>query len=73
MAMAGEVEQQGLGLARGLAAQGLVDAGAHGVEGLGRRDDALTAGEHHAGLEGGDLRHGHCLDELLVIKLGDEW
>ena len=48
-----------------LAAQRLVDAGADGVGGLRRRNDALGAGEHDAGLEGGQLRHGHRLDQLL--------
>ena len=35
----------------------------------GRRDDALGAGELHAGLEGGDLRHRHRLDQAFVQQL----
>ncbi len=46
-----QAEQDGLGLALGLAAQGLVDGGADGVGGFRRRDDAFGAGELHAGLE----------------------
>jgi hypothetical protein len=64
VAVAGQVEQDGLRLAGRLAASASSMACADGVAGLRRRDDAFGAGELHAGLEGGDLRHGQRLDQL---------
>jgi hypothetical protein len=51
VAVAAEVEQDGLGLAGLAALLGLVDGGAHRVVGLRRRQDALGLGELDAGVE----------------------
>ena len=70
--MTGKIEEQRLRLAAGFAAQRLVDAGANAMGRFGSRDDALGAGEHHPGFEGGGLRHGDGLDQLLVVELRDQ-
>ena len=72
MAVAGQVDQQRLRLAAGLAAQRFVDSGTDTVTGLGRGDDALGAGKHDTGFEGGHLRYRDRLDHFLVVQLRDQ-
>ena len=60
-AVAGVVEEDHALLARLLGRERLVDRGADGVTGLGRRDLALGAGELHRGLERLALRVGDRL------------
>ena len=70
--MPGQVEEQSLGLAAFLAGQRFVQRGPDGVARLRRRDDAFSAGKSHAGLKGGQLRHGARFDQSLVIQLADQ-
>src|SRR4030095_3252466 len=72
VAVAGEVEENRLPLARLLAAQRLVDGHADGVRRLRRRDDGLGARELQGGLEGGELRYRDGLDHALVVELADQ-
>src|SRR4029450_6044460 len=64
VAVAAEVEDDRLGPALP-APQGLVDPGPDGVGRLGRREDALGAGELHRRLEHLGLRVGGRLDVVL--------
>src|SRR5215207_1845378 len=68
VAVAAEVEDDRLGTALLLAAQGLVDHGPDGVGRLGGREDALGAGELHRRLEDLGLRVGHRLDVVLLAQ-----
>ncbi len=67
MAVARQVEQDGLGLALGLAAQRFVDRAAHRMGRFRRRHDALGAGELHASLEALHLMIGLGLDQAEFI------
>ena len=64
--MAGVVEQDDLLASRLLGRQGLVDDGADGVAGLGRRDRALGAGELDGGVEHLSLGVGDRLHRARV-------
>ena len=66
VAVAGQAEEDGLGLAGRLAAERLVNRGADGVAGLRRRDDAFGAGELDAGFKGRHLRHSDGFQQLFV-------
>src|SRR4029450_13173547 len=68
VAVAAEVEDDRLGAALLLAAQGLVDHGPDGVGRLWGREDALGAGELHRRLEDLRLRVGHGLDVVLLAQ-----
>ena len=72
MAVAAEVEQDGLGAALALAAQRLLDRALDGVGGLGRRHDALGAREQHAGGEAFALGVGAGLDQAQLLEVRDQ-
>src|SRR5215216_5117675 len=68
VAVAAEVEDDRLGAALLLAAQGLVDHGPDRVRRLRGREDALGPGELHRRLEDLGLRVGHGLDVVLLAQ-----
>ena len=71
-AVAGEVEEDGLLLARLLALEGLLDGGGDGMAGLRSGDDAFGAGEQDAGREGILLLDVHRLHEAVLHQLGED-
>ena len=70
--MAGEVEEDDLLLARLTALLGLADGGSDGVCALGCGDNALSACEEHACLEGLELWYVDAVHQSVLDELRDD-